>query len=124
LFKLTFFSKWNYNIICFFTASQNFTLSTLLGTELSLTLTCETDDLSKAILFKLDTDNKGGCIVAGSCDTVVTGYEKPTQQGTTITEMKITSCNETRDIGSWTCTYGVSTSNPVMITTCKFFHCF
>ena len=111
-------------MICFFAAWQNFTHSKLHGTELSLTLTCETDDLSKAILFKLGPDNKGGCIAVGNCATVVTGYEPPTQQGTTITEMKITSCNETSDIGSWTCTYGGLTSDPVMITTCKSFHCF
>ena len=111
-------------MICFFTASQNVTHSALLGTEQSLTLRCVTDDLSKAILFKLGNDNQGGCIAVDTCDTEIPGYETPTQQGTTITEMKITSCNESRDLGSWTCTYGVSTSDPVMITTCKSFHSF
>jgi hypothetical protein len=124
LFKPTFLSKWDYNTICFLTASQTFTHSTLLGTELSLTLRCVTVDLNKTILFALGTDYKGGCTGGSNCNTRITGYEKPAQQGTTITEMKITSCNETRDIGSWTCTYGGSTSDPVMITTCKYFHCF
>jgi hypothetical protein len=111
-------------MICFFTASQHFTHSTLLGTEQSLTLRCVTVDLTQAILFQLGPDNKGGCIAVDSCNTAIAGYETPTQQGTSITEMMITSCSETRDIGSWTCTYGGLTSDPVMITTCKSFHCF
>jgi hypothetical protein len=109
-------------MICFFTASQNFILSTLLGTAQSLTLRCVTVDLSQAILFKQGIDNKGGCIAGGICNTAITGYQQPTQPGTSITEIKITSCDETRDIGSWTCTYGRLTSDPVMITTCKSFH--
>ena len=124
MFKLIFFSNWNYNIICFFTASQHFSHSTLLGTEQALTLRCVTVDLSSSILFRLGTDNKGGCLVDGICNTAITGYETPTQRGTTITEMVITSCNKTRDTGSWTCTYGGLTSYPIMITDCKSFHCF
>ena len=120
----TSLSKWDYNMICFFTASQTFTHSALLGAEQSLTLRCVTVDFNNAILFALGTDYKGGCIVGSFCNTAIAGYEAPTQQGTSITEMVITSCNETRDTGSWTCTYGVSTSDPVMITDCKFFHCF
>ena len=108
-------------MICFITVSQTFTHSTLLGTEQSLTLRCTTVDFNETIVFKLGTDNKGGCIEGGVCNTLISGYEKPTQQGTSITEMVITSCNETRDAGSWTCAYGGSTSDPVMITHCKSF---
>ena len=98
-----------YIMICFITA---------------LTLRCTTVDFDDTILFKLGTDNKGGCLAGGVCSTGITGYQTPTQPGTNITEMVITSCNKTRDIGSWTCTYGGSTSEPFVITTCKSFHCF
>ena len=111
-------------MICFFTASQNFTHSKLLGTEQSLTLRCVTVDINKAIFFKLGIDNKGGCIAGGICITAISGYETPSQEGTTITEMVITSCNKSSDIGSWTCTYGGLTSDPIVITDCKSFHCF
>jgi hypothetical protein len=107
-------------MICFITASQTFTL---LVEDQSLTLRCTTVDFDDTILFKLGTDNKGGCLAGGICSTGVTGYQTPTQDAN-ITKMVITSCNKTRDIGSWTCTYGASTSEPFVITTCKSFHCF
>lgn len=110
-------------MICFITASQTFTHSTLLGSEKSLTLRCTTVDYDDIIVFKLGPTNKGGCI-AGSCNTGITGYEKPTQPGSNITEMVITSCNKTRDAGSWTCAFAGSTSEPVNITDCKSLHCF
>ena len=69
-------------------------------------------------MFKLDTSNKGGCSSTGTCGTAIIGYQKPTQ-GPTITEMVILSCNETRDTGNWTCSYGVSTSPVVIIADCK-----
>ena len=106
-------------MICFITASITFTL---LDKDQSLTLICTTVDFDDTIVFKLGTDSKGGCI-AGYCSSEVPGYEKPTQDAN-ITKMVITSCNETSDIGSWTCTYGGSTSSPVVVTTCKSFHWF
>jgi hypothetical protein len=83
-----------------------------------LTLQCETTDLNSPILFKLDTFNKDGCSSNGICSTRITGYQNPTQ-GTNITEMVIASCNETMDIGSWTCVYGGLTSTAVTIADCK-----
>ena len=100
-------------------ASQTFTHSTLAGSEQPLTLRCVTVDLNDIISFKLGNDNKGGCFADGSCSTGITGYEQPIQQGTNITEMVITSCNKTRDAGSWTCAYGALTSDPIVITECS-----
>ena len=89
-----------------------------------MTLRCVTVDLRDTISFKLGNDNKGGCFEGRSCSTRITGYEKPIQQGTNITEMVITSCNKTRDAGSWTCAYGALTSDPIVITECKSLHSF
>ena len=91
-----------------------------------MTLQCSTTDISGTVFFRLGTEYKGGCLsgIGGIFPTAIDGYNTPTRQDTTMTEMTITSCNETRDTGSWTCTYGVSTSDPVMITDCKSFDCF
>ena len=107
-------------MICFITASQTFTL---LVEDQSLTLRCTTVDFDDIILFQLETESKAGCLAGSICGTGVPGYETPTQDAH-ITKMVITSCNKTRDIGSWTCTYGRAMSVPVMITDCKSLHCF
>ena len=101
----------------FITASLTFTHS--IDKDQSLTLQCHTAALNDTILFKLDGNTKGGCTSTGSCSTGITGYQTPSQSGTTITEMVITSCNETTDTGSWTCTFGGPISDPVNITHCK-----
>ena len=89
-----------------------------------LTLQCETTDFGSTVYFKQNSDSKGGCLVSGTCDTGIPGYQTPTRKETTITEMTITSCDEIRDIGNWSCTYGGSTSPVIAITKCKFFHCY
>jgi hypothetical protein len=105
----------------FITASLTFTYS--VNTDQSLTLQCHTAALNDTILFKLDGDTKGGCTSTGTCSTGITGYQPPTQSGTTITEMVITYCNETTDTGRWTCTYGGPPSDAVKITDCKYIFC-
>ena len=105
-------------MLYFITASLKFTH--IVGTEQSLILQCLTAALNDTILFKLDNINKGGCTTRGACTTGISGYETPERKGTTITEMVITLCNKTRDIGSWTCSYGGSTSDPDTIIDCEY----
>lgn len=116
------FSKYNNNNIYFITASQTFKHSEQSGTNQPLTLQCETNDFALSVYFKLNSTNKGGCLASGICNSGINGYQDPIRTGTTITEMVITLCNEARDFGNWTCTYGGSTSTAVAITTCKSFH--
>ena len=101
--------------------SQQFSHSSLRGEGQSLILRCTTDDFVATIMFQLDSITKGGCLADGLCQTAMTGYKTPTQQGTGITEMTITSCNSTRDTGRWTCSYGASTSSAVILSSCKYY---
>ena len=89
---------------------------------MSLTLQCSTTDFSGTVFVQLGTDYKGGCLIGigGICKTAIDGYNTPTRKEPTITEMTITSCNETSETGSWTCTYGASTSPAVEISSCKY----
>lgn len=97
--------------------SQTFSISGTVYEGQSVTLQCTTTDFLDTIFFKRNNVNRGGCLTdpGGLCSTSVSGYQAPTRRGTTVTEMIITSYTQSTDGGSWTCTYGTSTSASVTV---------
>lgn len=97
--------------------SQTFSVVGQISESQSVTLRCTTTDFSDTIFFELNTANKGGCLAGagGLCQTSIAVYQNPTRQGTTVTEMIIPSFTQSRDGGSWTCTYGTSRSASVTV---------
>lgn len=97
--------------------SQSFSVYGQVYESQSVKLRCTTTNFLDTIYFKRNNVNKGGCLAdpGGVCSTSTSGYQTPTRQGTTVTEMIITSYTESRDGGSWICTYGGATSTSVTV---------
>lgn len=74
----------------------------------ALTLHCETADFTQTITFVFNTVDQGGCIPGLGCAPGIS------QSGNT-TSMTISPFSNSAHNGSWTCSYGISTSAALII---------
>ncbi|CAC5405850.1 unnamed protein product [Mytilus coruscus] len=95
--------------LALFSTSQTRTETpSCIETGQSVTLRCETTDITSIILFNFNRNNKGGC-TGGTYATGIAEYGTLAQLGK-YTELTIRSYDHSRDRDHWTCNYGATPS--------------